>query len=121
MQKAHPNTQCDYCGIAIHVWPKRFAGLKHNYCSNMHYRLHQTKPFIIKKGYKRILIPNHPRSDGKGYVREHLVIIEAVLGRPLRNGEVVHHKNGNKLDNNRRNLSVFANHSVHMKAHIKPI
>lgn len=76
-----------------------------------------TKPFIIKKGYKKLLIPLHPRSDKKGYVFEHIVILESALGRQLFDGEVTHHIDGNKLNNSPENLTSFFNNSVHIKHH----
>jgi hypothetical protein len=40
---------------------------------------------------------------------------EKKLGCKLRSGEVVHHKNGNTLDNSPCNLKVYPNQSTHMK------
>jgi len=73
-------------------------------------------PYIIKKGYKRILKPEHPRADGKGYVREHILILEEKLRRPLLPRETPHHKDGNKLNNHPDNLTTFKNQSIHMKS-----
>lgn len=39
------------------------------------------------------------------------------LGRPLREGEVVHHKDRNKKNNDPGNLWVFKNQAAHDRAH----
>lgn len=51
-------------------------------------------------------------------VREHRVIMERIIGGPLRAGEVVHHINGNRSDNRVSNLELHTSHSDHMKEHM---
>ena len=68
-------------------------------------------------GYVFALAPDHPATDVRGYVYEHRLIMEAALGRYLEPEEVVHHINGDKLDNRIDNLALYANHSEHMKDH----
>ncbi len=62
-------------------------------------------------------MPDHHRADAGGYVFEHVLVAEKMIGRHLFLGEVVHHKNAMKDDNRSENLSVFANQSEHAAHH----
>ena len=62
--------------------------------------------YIDRQGYVRLYSPEHPRAGQNGYVREHLVVAERKIGRPLQLSEVVHHINGIKADNSEDNLIV---------------
>ena len=66
--------------------------------------------YIDKKGYKHY-------SDSDKLVHRH--VAEMILGRKLRHGETVHHKNRNKLDNRRSNLRVFESQQKHYQIHKK--
>ncbi len=60
----------------------------------------------------------------RGYVKEygrhqHRVVMERVLGRKLRRGEIVHHKDHNKKNNHPSNLEVLKSQSEHMSLHLK--
>ena len=63
-------------------------------------------------GYVEIYMPSHPRAR-KGYVFEHIVIMEKLLGRLIGTDEHTHHINGNRGDNAPGNLMLFGSQSAH--------
>jgi hypothetical protein len=70
-------------------------------------------------GYRMLSVPDHPRADARGYVREHVLVAEKVLERYLDEHEIVHHKDGNKTNNEPENLEVMtlsSHASLHAQA-----
>lgn len=58
-------------------------------------------------GYKVHVIPKHPNALSNGRVLEHVMIMAEHLGRPMRKGENIHHKNGIRDDNRIENLELW--------------
>lgn len=72
---------------------------------------------MMANGYRQIYAPDHPRRGAGRYVYEHILVAERTLGRFLVSGEVVHHIDGNKLNNHPDNLRVFASQAEHIRFH----
>lgn len=74
--------------------------------------------FLDYRGYLILrLQPDHPyfkMTDGRGYVREHRLVMAQNVGRPLDRWEVVHHRNGLKDDNRIENLELLPNATSHV-------
>lgn len=72
----------------------------------------------IRQGYVWIKMNEHPRRNYGGYIREHILVMENYLGRYLKKGEIVHHKDENKTNNHIDNLQLMTD-SKHKSYHAK--
>lgn len=108
--------KCNKCGIEYLPTHKT-----QRYCSSDCANLAQTKFLDIpscledasrkldkKIGYIRVYCPMHPMANTWGYVYEHRLIVESILGRHLNNNEHIHHINGKRWDNRPENLKVLS-------------
>lgn len=81
-------------------------------------RKHQSEA-AKKSGESRRGIGNN-RTYVKYHGRhEHRVVMERILGRKLEKGEVVHHIDRNKKNNDPSNLQLFSSQAEHVKHHLK--
>ena len=69
-------------------------------------------------GYMETFAPWSPMASPDGFVMTHDLIMSAIIGRPLAPDEVVHHIDGNKLNNDPRNLALMTR-AEHTRLHSK--
>jgi len=75
---------------------------------------------LNKDGYVELYRPGHPNAKKHTrYMLEHRLVMEEKLGRFLKDGEVVHHKNGVKTDNRPENLELFQSNALHLASTLK--
>lgn len=135
---------CSWCGNEIFRYPSAIG--KHAFCSSdcrskflskQHnpdgYIKHQhLSEFNLKVNPSRMTMETRQKlrafhlgkGEGKAYPKiygqhAHRVTAEQVLGRPLEPGEVVHHKDGDKLNFSPDNLIVFSSQEEHAKHHLE--
>ena len=105
-----PDRQCQQCGKTF-----RPSGNRQTHCSKQcaMRTITQARPntrgwYKTAMGYIQVHQPDHPSASKTGYVMEHRLVMEKVLGRYLERHEVVHHKNRLKADNRPENLEVMS-------------
>jgi hypothetical protein len=122
----HP-PPCVKCGRPCIARSNKKGQLKHylRTCEehfNYHHKLGPTHPnatrggrFLNWQGYVQVLDPRRVRAKkhGSNYILEHRLVMETILGRPLRRVEVVHHLNGVRDDNRPENLAVLGPEEEH--------
>lgn len=74
---------------------------------------------LLSQGYARVLIPGHHRADYRGLVKEHIVVAEKALGKPIPASVIIHHHNGIRSDNRNTNLVICENHAYHVLIHAR--
>jgi HNH endonuclease len=104
---------CAHCGRIVTRKPSRIAKFKLNFCGQACYwarKLATRSGCINHEGYRVIGI------NGKA-VKEHRLVMEQHLGRKLLPSEVVHHKDGDRLNNSISNL-VILSPGAHTQEHL---
>jgi len=69
-------------------------------------------------GYPAVRAPEgHPRTNARGYIREHILVVERALGHYLPTTARVHHVDEDKTNNAPPNLVVCQNDAYHFLLH----
>ena len=133
--------RCQWCGKAFDSYRKgrkfccldchyKHASKKHNPegynrrpdLSEMNRHLNPTRMTDDVKN--KICLMRLGSGEEKSYIKlngrhMHRTVAEKKMGRPLRQGEVVHHRDGNKRNNRPENIEVLRNQSEHAKVHFR--
>ena len=115
---------CTHCGREIARKPSQVVADK-PYCSRECLalgrikrpldRMHNGRPARLNRfGYVLVHEPSHPAADKGGWIAEHRLVAEQMIGRPLASTDEVHHDNRVRDDNRPENLVVLdgVTHSV---------
>lgn len=105
----------DGCGNAIEaksLCNKHYQRLCNHGDANYSSRAENGAGTIDAKGYRRLSVNGIK-------VKEHAAIAEKALGKPLPKGAVIHHVNGDKLDNRPENLVICPDEKYHHLLHTR--
>ena len=107
-KKAKWMCKCE-CGNITYAYAQMLKNGRHKSCGC--WRGGKTswnyKEKIYRNGYAFVWCPDHPRAH-HNRVREHILVMEDLLGRKLLPHEEVHHINGVRDDNRIENLELWS-------------
>lgn len=106
------NVKCKNCGIEFLTTRNKCCSRK---CAIEYLKKHYKHKIYKEKGYEVRFINGYNK---KGNAKIHRLIMEEHLGRKLNPKEIVHHIDGNKLNNDILNLQVMT-WGEHSKLHRK--
>lgn len=110
---------CEHCGLIYRLKPSQARFQSGRFCSKACEglarikrpleRTHNGKPARLDSdGYVWIWEPDHPEAHRyKGWMAEHRIVAERIVGRLLTKADEVHHINRVKHDNRESNLEVL--------------
>lgn len=116
---------CKECGKEVFHSPAQFRRSKDHFCSrkcHMVYMNRELNPDRMTPEVKEKLRNSRlGTGEGKTYTKTygrhtHRIVAEQTIGRPLKQGEIVHHIDGNKRNNDPSNLMVMTQ-SEHCRIH----
>lgn len=114
MKKQKGLCECG-CGHHVNTAGKRF--INGHVFRGQHPPIWKGGRGIKIDGRIRIWNPNHPRADKRGYIQEHIMIVESVFNKQLPPKAVIHHIDGNPGNNVNSNLLICPDHKYHNLIH----
>ena len=116
---------CEECGKLVKMPPSQYKRSKRHFCSRqchmkyMNRELNLTR--MTPKVRAKLRVSRLGKGECKGYEKTfgkhtHRIVAEQMLGRPLEAGEIVHHIDGNKRNNDPSNLMIMTQ-SEHCRLH----
>jgi len=106
---------CDWCGMKfIRIAPPSSLKYKSHYCSKHCAMVAAREKFrpeqgvvLTNSGHLMSREPNHPNHNANNQVPYAHLVMEMYIGRYLKPKEVVHHKDGDPLNNHISNLELM--------------
>ena|SRR5690554_50155 len=123
-QRQYCSDTCRQAGVAA-IPPERFLRAKSAKSQRVGGLMTHPAPIGTRRrqqdGYVYVKIaPDHPMAIYGDWVGEHRLVMAERIGRPLRKGETVHHKNGHRDDNRPENLELWdRSHPAGQRPHEK--